>query len=194
MTVFDKILTPLLLITDSWLQALTLHKSLDSSWRGRWSQFLRREPAVIPSQPAEHSSHLCLPNSVSILFIWLQWTEKAKILASNGGCGWGSCGPGGWWWAWSGLGLEGVGVGGEGRVGILLRRGEVKTRSTIPMDPFLGEVRERVGPESGPRKGKPRGQHSRMDKSAAQGVSGGRVQAAVGLHAICLGATKDLWK
>ena len=60
------------------------------------------------------------------------------------------------------------------------------------MDPFLGEVRERVGPESGPRKGKPRGQHSRMDKSAAQGVSGGIVQAAVGLHAICLGATKDL--
>ena len=60
------------------------------------------------------------------------------------------------------------------------------------MDPFLGEVRERVGPESGPRKGKPWGQHSRMDKWAAWGISGGRVQAAVELHAICLGATKDL--
>lgn len=52
----------------------------------------------------------------------------------------------------------------RGHVGILLRRGEVKARSTIPMDSFLGEVRERMGPEPGPRKGTPRGQQSRMDK------------------------------
>ena len=69
---------------------------------------------MIPSLPAENSRHLCLPHSVSIIFIWLQWTEKAKMLASNNGCGRGSCGPGGRRWAWSGgLGLEGVGVGGE---------------------------------------------------------------------------------
>lgn len=80
----------------------------------------------------------------------------------------------------------------RGHVGILLRRGEVKARSTIAMDSFLGEVRERVGPESGPRKEKPQGQQSSMDKWAAGGISGGRVQAAVGLHAICLSDTKDL--
>lgn len=63
----------------------------------------------------------------------------------------------------------------RGHVGILLRRAEVKARSTIALDSFLGEVRERVGPESGPRKGKPEGQQSRMDKWTARGISGGRV-------------------
>ena len=29
-----KILSPLFLITDSWLQAVALHKPLDSSWSG----------------------------------------------------------------------------------------------------------------------------------------------------------------
>ena len=33
-TVFDKILTPLFLITKSWLQVLILYKPLDSSWEG----------------------------------------------------------------------------------------------------------------------------------------------------------------
>ena len=88
----------------------------------------------------------------------------------------------------------GQGSMARGLVGILLRRGEVKARSTVFMDSFLGGVRERMGPEPGPRKGKPRGQQSRMDKWAASGVSGGRVQAVVGFPATYLSATKDLLK
>lgn len=70
------------------------------------------------------------------------------------------------WWAWPGRCRgrwrrrypDRMGSVARGHVGILLRRGEVKARSTIAMDSFLGEVRERVGPESGPRKEKPQGQ------------------------------------
>ena len=59
MTVFQimqeeemKILTPLLLITNPWMQAFILHKPLDSSWNGE--QFLMHEPTVFPSLPAEN--------------------------------------------------------------------------------------------------------------------------------------------
>ena len=70
MTVFEtmqeediKILSPLFLITDSWLQALILYKPLDSSWG--LVQFLRQEPTVFPSLPlrikaTSISSKLCL--------------------------------------------------------------------------------------------------------------------------------------
>ena len=47
----------------------------------------------------------------------------------------------------------GQGSMARGLVGILLRRGEVKARSTVFMDSFLGGVRERMGPEPGPKKG-----------------------------------------
>ena len=63
MTVFEttqeeeiKILSPLFLISDSWLWALALYKPLDSSWRG--AQFLRHEPTVVPSPPTESKCHL----------------------------------------------------------------------------------------------------------------------------------------
>ena len=45
---------------------------------------MRHEPTVFPSLPAEiKATYLLLPNFGSILFIQLQWAEKAKILASN---------------------------------------------------------------------------------------------------------------
>ena len=60
MTVFEtvqkeeiKTLTPLFLITGSWLWALILYKPLDFSW-GREAQFLGSEPTVFPSLLAEN--------------------------------------------------------------------------------------------------------------------------------------------
>ena len=48
-----KTLTPLFLITGSWLWALILYKPLDFSW-GREAQFLGSEPTVFPSLLAEN--------------------------------------------------------------------------------------------------------------------------------------------
>ena len=62
MTVFEttqekeiKILPPSFPTTDSWLQARALYKPLDSSSVAGvgGAQFLRREPTVFPSPPAE---------------------------------------------------------------------------------------------------------------------------------------------
>ena len=50
MTVFEKILTHLCLITNPSLRAIALYRPLDSLWGGR---FLKHEPTVFPSPPAE---------------------------------------------------------------------------------------------------------------------------------------------
>ena len=53
-----KILSTLLLITDSWLQAFALCKPLDGSWvrggGGQGAPFLGHEPTVFPSLLAEN--------------------------------------------------------------------------------------------------------------------------------------------
>ena len=61
-----KILSPLFLITDSWLQALALHKPPDSSWSGGGvgAQFCRQEPTVFPSPPAENKSHFSISSKL----------------------------------------------------------------------------------------------------------------------------------
>ena len=46
-----EILSPLFLITDSWLQALHLYEPLNSPWG---AQFLKLEPTVFPSLPTEN--------------------------------------------------------------------------------------------------------------------------------------------
>ena len=72
MTVFEimqeeetKILSSLFLVIDSWQPALALYKPLDSSWRG---QFLRPEPTLFPSPPAENYSHLSISSKLSVFF------------------------------------------------------------------------------------------------------------------------------
>ena len=59
MTIFEtmqeeeiKILTPLFLIIDSWMQAVILYKPLDS--HGEGALFLSHEPIVFPTLPAEN--------------------------------------------------------------------------------------------------------------------------------------------
>ena len=69
MPVFDKILTLLFLITDSWLGVL-ISWSVNLLW--------------FPSPPSGiKATFLFPPDSVSVIFIQLRWAEKAKILASN---------------------------------------------------------------------------------------------------------------
>ena len=91
MTVFEtmqeeeiKILSPLFLIIDSWLQALALYKPLDSSWLGgghsSWGMSLPVSPL---HQLRIKAIFQFPPNSVSVFFIRLRWAEEAKILASN---------------------------------------------------------------------------------------------------------------
>ena len=91
MTVFEtvqeeeyKILTPSLLITDPWLQALIFCKPTDSSWsRGgtaleAWAYCVSLS-ACWELKPPFYFLQTLSPH----FFIWIGWAEKAKILASN---------------------------------------------------------------------------------------------------------------
>ena len=79
-----KILTPSLLITDPWLQALILYKPIDSLWsRGRtvleaWAYCISLS-ACRELKPPFYFLQTLSPH----FFIWIGWAEKAKILASN---------------------------------------------------------------------------------------------------------------
>ena len=88
MTVFEKILTHLFLITNPALQALALYEPLDSSWcgGGGWgATVLEAQAYCVPLstgwglKPPFYFFQALSP----YLFIQLRWTEKAKILASN---------------------------------------------------------------------------------------------------------------
>ena len=77
-----RILSPLFLITNSWLWALALCKPQTPHRVG--VQFLRHEPTVFPFLHLSIKPiFLFPPDSVSVFFIWLWWAEKAKILVSN---------------------------------------------------------------------------------------------------------------
>ena len=81
MTVFGQVLTPLFLITYSWLRGLILYKPLDSSWRhSSWGMSLLCSPLCWLRIKATFPFP---PSSVSVLFNWLWWTKQAKILASS---------------------------------------------------------------------------------------------------------------
>ena len=77
---------PLFLVTNSWLRALALHKPLDSPWRG--GAVLEAQAYSVPLSTGweQKAPFLFPPNSLSMYFIRLQWTEKAKILAGNSFC------------------------------------------------------------------------------------------------------------
>ena len=65
-----KILSPLFLITDSWLGALAVYKAVDSSWS--WgARFLRQEPTVFPSLLAENKSQLSISSKLSLHIFYL---------------------------------------------------------------------------------------------------------------------------
>ena len=83
-----KILSTLLLITDSWLQAFALCKPLDGSWvgggraggtvLGAWAYCVPLSSGWELKSPF-YFLHTLSPYSL----IQLWWAEKAKILASN---------------------------------------------------------------------------------------------------------------
>lgn len=72
------ILSPLFLITDSWLGAHAIYKSLDSSWSE--AQFLRQEPTVFPSLLAENKKppFRFFQTLTHIIFIQLQWAREVQ--------------------------------------------------------------------------------------------------------------------
>ena len=79
-----KFLTPSLLITDPWLQALILYKPIDSLWsRGgtvleAWAYCISLS-ASWELKPPFYFLQTLSPH----FFIWIGWAEKVKILASN---------------------------------------------------------------------------------------------------------------
>ena len=77
------ILTPLLLITNSWLQGLILYKPLDSSWWGSGGTILEAWAYCVPVLTGWELKPLFyfLQTLHSLFGFWL--SEKAKILASN---------------------------------------------------------------------------------------------------------------
>ena len=75
----EKILSPLFVIPDSWLQ--TLASRLLMEWGHiSWGMSLLHPPLY---QLRIKVTFLFPPSSVSVFFIWLWWAEKAKILVSK---------------------------------------------------------------------------------------------------------------
>ena len=88
MTVFEKMLTHLLLITNPSLWALALCEPLDSSWSGGGgggATVLEAQAYCVPLSTGWglKPPFYFLQTLSPYFFIQPQWTEKAKILASN---------------------------------------------------------------------------------------------------------------
>ena len=88
MTVFEKMLTHLLLITNPSLRALALCEPLDSSWSGGGgggATVLEAQAYCVPLSTGWglKPPFYFLQTLSPYFFIQPQWTEKAKILASN---------------------------------------------------------------------------------------------------------------
>ena len=77
-----KILSPLVLITDTWLGALMLYKLLDSSW-GRGTVLEAWVYCVPLCWLRVKATFLFPPNSVSVFFCICFSEDKAKTLASG---------------------------------------------------------------------------------------------------------------
>ena len=94
MTIFETVqkediesLSPLFLITEPWLQILALCKPLESSLGQEWwghSSWVSSLLCLPLCWLRTKSTFLFPPNSVSVFFcIWLQWSERTKILGST---------------------------------------------------------------------------------------------------------------